>query len=138
MKRILTLLLFWSIIPSSPLFAQDLGQNEDFVVVQSTSVYIDYCLSNDLKLLWAEEHGIPIVNTTLIINGVIIMDKHTIDLVRNTIHGKRLGPYHIIKIRHYSRDELLKKRSGIAVISDFGAVEIVLRKCEVFDAFALE
>ncbi len=137
MKLILTLFLLM-IIPCSQLFAQMMGQHEDSVVVQSPSVHIDYCLSSDLKLLWAKEQGVPIANTTLIINGVIISDTHTIDLIRNTIQGKRLGPYHIIRINHYTRNELLKKRRGIAHVSDYGAVEIVLRKSEVFDAFALE
>lgn len=135
MKQIVTIIaLFFSTL--SLLNAKITVTEQDTVVVKAIDVYIDYCISNDSKIAWAEERNIPIVYTTLIINGITIRDSDMIDLIRRNIDGKRLGPYHIKRIKRYTQSQLQKK--GLQSIPQYGGVELVLRRGEVFDFYSIQ
>lgn len=120
------------------LYAQEQIER-DSVIVSATSVFMDYCTSNDSALEFAKIKGIPVKYPMLIVNGVIIRNINIINTIRNSIHGENkrlLGPYHIIKYRRYSQKQSMPFKINEVPLD--GVVIITLRRDEILDISDLE
>lgn len=128
----LSLLIPLVLMSQKPLIQRRAQSDLDSTAITAVSYNYIYCVNNDRIIENARKQKIGIIYPTLVINGVVIRDSSTINVVRNNYdRGVRLGRYHIAREHYYTREKA--ERRGFRNISDDGVYVIKLRCGEVFD-----